>query len=175
MKIQKYLLIAILLTAAFSFGIFAQTGGIYDLSHNVISGGGEGSANAAANYRLDGTLGQAIAGTTSTGALYNLHGGFWFGQPLAPTAAAVTITGRILNTDGGFARRVTVILTDSATGEIRSARPSAFGFYRFEDIPVGRIYTVRAESKNFLFTPDSYVFSLVDARDDLDFTAVPVE
>ena len=149
----------------------AQSGGGYDLSHNVISGGGE-MRSAGGNFEVGGTIGQAIAGTTSNGGIYGLHGGFWFPVALAPTAANVMLTGRVLDLNGGNVRRVRVVLTDTTSGEIRTAQTNPFGYYRFDGVEVGRVYIVRAESRVFQFTPDSYVFSLVDARDDLDFTVI---
>jgi hypothetical protein len=156
-----------------ALSIAAQTGGGYDLSHRAIAAGGA-MQSAGGNFKLDGTVGQALAGTTSTGGGYNLHGGFWFAPPLAPTAARVLITGRVSNLRGGIVRRVKIVLTDSATGEIRTAQTSSFGYYRFENVEIGRIYLLQAQSKNFQFTPDMHVFTLFDARDDFDFTAVNV-
>jgi hypothetical protein len=52
----------------------AQSGGGYDLTWNVIAGGGGTSTGGA--YTLSGTIGQADAGTLS-GAPYTLNGGFW--------------------------------------------------------------------------------------------------
>ena len=173
MKFQTNLSTALIVLLVFPLGGFAQSNATYDLSHNVIAGGGGESGNAI--FKLEGTTGQAIAGTTSGSALYGLHGGFWFAPPLAPTAARVSITGRVNNPEGGFARRVKIVLTDGASGEIRTAQTNTFGYYRFEELEVGRIYLLQAQSKNFQFTPNSYVFTLLEARADLDFTAVDVQ
>jgi hypothetical protein len=172
MKRQRNLSIPLMALLVFPFGAFAQSNATYDLSHNVISGGGDRSGNAI--FKLEGTIGQAAAGTTSTSARYGLHGGFWNASTLVPTAAAVSITGRVNNLEGGIVRRVQIVLTDSISGEIRTAQTNTFGYYRFETLTVGRIYIVQAQSKNFQFTPDTYVFTLLDARDDLDFTAVDI-
>src|SRR5215213_1084650 len=134
MKFQTNLSIAFLLFTL-PIGVFAQTGGNFDLSHNVIAGGG-GMQSAGGNFKVDGTVGQAIAGTLSTGSGYKLHGGFWFAPPLAPTAALVSITGRVNNLRGGIVRRVRLVLTDSTSGEIRTAQTSSFGYYRFEELEV---------------------------------------
>jgi hypothetical protein len=172
MKLQRNLSIPLMALLVFPFGGFAQSSATYDLSHNVVSGGGDKSANAI--FKLEGTIGQASAGTISTSALYRLHGGFWNASTLAPTAANVSISGRVNNPAGGIVRRVRIVLTDSISGETRAAQTNTFGYYRFEALAVGRIYLLQAQSKNFQFTPDTYVFTLVDARDDLDFTAVDV-
>jgi hypothetical protein len=54
----------------------AQSGGGYDLTWNVIAGGGGTSTSANGVYSLSGTIGQADAGPLS-GAPYTLNGGFW--------------------------------------------------------------------------------------------------
>jgi hypothetical protein len=55
----------------------AQSGGVYDLRHNTIDGGGAlGSFSGA--YTLSGTIGQPDAGRSSSAA-YALTGGFWAG------------------------------------------------------------------------------------------------
>lgn len=53
----------------------AQTGGGYDLSHNVIAGGGATFSTRGA-YELGGTIGQAAAGTLTGGGSV-VRGGFW--------------------------------------------------------------------------------------------------
>ena len=57
-----------------SFSASAQSGGGYDLTWNVIAGGGGTSTGGA--YSLSGTIGQSDTDTLSGGA-YTLHGGFW--------------------------------------------------------------------------------------------------
>ncbi len=53
----------------------AQSGGGYDLTWNVIAGGGATSSTGG-TYSLNGTIGQADAGTMNGGS-YSLIGGFW--------------------------------------------------------------------------------------------------
>ncbi len=65
----------------------AQTGGGYDLSHNVIAGGGA-TFSTSGNLRLGGTAGQADAGRL-TGPPYSVSGGFW-GTFLSASTATPT-------------------------------------------------------------------------------------
>jgi hypothetical protein len=170
MKTKLYSIILAIIAGA--IGVPAQTGGAYDLSHNTLAGGGE-MQSAGGAFKVDGTVGQTLAGTTSGSAVYSLHGGFWFPRALlAPTAARVSLTGRVSNLQGGLLRRVRIVLSDTNGGETRTAQVNPFGYFRFDDVEAGRVYIVRAESGAFQFTPEMYVFSLVDARDDLDFTAI---
>ena len=64
-----------------------QTGAQFDLSRNVIAGGG--GTSTGGNLQLDGTVGQPAAGTQMSSGQYSVAGGFW--QPAA-TGAAPTPT-----------------------------------------------------------------------------------
>lgn len=70
---------------------------------------------------------------------------------VAPTAAAVSIGGRVLTTTGRGLANATVILTDQ-NGNRRTARTTAFGYYRFTDVPAGETYVFAVISKRYLFT-----------------------
>lgn len=89
---------------------------------------------------------------------------------LPPTAAAVTIGGRVLTGDGHGIFRARVALTNS-TGETRFAYTNQFGFYRFAEIPVGETYVFEVSHKRFQFIPRA-VF-LTESLDNLNFTALP--
>lgn len=172
MKTKQNLITLMILLLSVS--AVAQTGGTYDLSHNVIAGGGE--RGTGGGFTVDGTIGQPIAGTVSTGTSaannqYSLRGGFWAFQSLAPTAAQVSLSGRVRNSKGaGIIRRVRVRLIDTFTGTERTVQTNPFGYYQFEELEVGHFYIIRAESNNFAFTPDSYAFSLLEDRENVDFT-----
>jgi hypothetical protein len=55
----------------------AQSGGSYNITQSLISGGGGLSANGATN--INGSVGQAAA-AASSGGIYTVSGGFWAGQ-----------------------------------------------------------------------------------------------
>lgn len=169
----KIFSIALIITLG-AASLAAQTGGGYDLTHNVISGGGGEMQSVGGNFKVDGTAGQRLAGTTSMGGVYNLHGGFWFNQEFAPTAALVTVMGRVSNPSGGVVQRVRIVLVDTTSGTARSAKTNPFGYFQFDNVEVGRFYIVRAENSNFTFTPESHAFNLFEGRDDLNFTAVGI-
>ena len=90
--------------------------------------------------------------------------------PFTPTAANATISGRVLRADGTGISRARLKLTNSA-GESRSITSSSFGYFVFEDVPVGETYTVEASHKWFSFTPQ--VINVVDNIEDLNFVAQP--
>ncbi|MFN0139259.1 MAG: M36 family metallopeptidase [Pyrinomonadaceae bacterium] len=83
-----------------------------------------------------------------------------------PTAAGVTVSGRVLTPDGRGLRNAIVTITDS-TGMTRTARSSSFGYYTFDGIEVGGTYVVSVGSKQFTFTPRTITVN--DAVTDLDF------
>ncbi len=90
-------------------------------------------------------------------------------QILAPTAANVSISGRVLTPDGRGLRNAFVILTD-ASGNSRTVRTTAFGYYVFEDISAGHTYTFSIRSKHFQFAPR--VVNVTEDLSEFDFTAL---
>jgi subtilisin-like proprotein convertase family protein len=89
---------------------------------------------------------------------------------LPPTAASVSVSGRVSNADGLAVRGAVVSFTDS-NGEARTARTNQFGFYRFEGVPVGAAYTVGIQAKSYTFAPQ--VVLVNDELTELNFTAEP--
>jgi len=150
----------------------AQTGGQFDLSHNVVAGGGTRSTGGT--ITIEGTVGQNLAGVQSSNGTFSIRGGFWAFTQLAPTAAEVSVGGRVVTAEGQGIRSVTLTLTNLSTGEIRTALSSSFGYYSFFDVPVGQIYSITIRSKRFSFDPDTRVFSVVDELTDVDFSALPL-
>ena len=148
-----------------------QTGGQFDLSHSVIAAGG-GSASTGGTFNVSGTAGQHVAGTSSNGATFDLHGGFWF-QNLAPTAAAVSITGRVTTANGQGIRNTRLTLT-SPNGVRRTAMTSTFGYYAFDGVDVGHTYVLEIASKRYTFQNPTRVFSLQNHVTGMDFAAEPL-
>jgi len=64
------------------------------------------------------------------------------------TAADVSIGGRVLTADGRGVSKAFITLTDPA-GESRSAVTNPFGYYRFENLPVGQAYILTVRSKRY--------------------------
>jgi hypothetical protein len=85
---------------------------------------------------------------------------------LAPTAASVPVSGRVLTLGGLGVRGATVTMTDDH-GNSRTVLTGAFGFYTFENVEAGRTYTVTVSAKRYTFS--SRIVSVDDAIDGLDF------
>jgi hypothetical protein len=90
--------------------------------------------------------------------------------PLAPTAAHVSISGRVLGADlrGVANARVTVTGPD---GQIRRGLTNAFGYFSVEDLIAGQNYLVEVTSKRFTYAPR--IAHAVDDVIDFDFVPVP--
>ncbi len=90
----------------------------------------------------------------------------------APTAATVSIDGRVADENGRAVTNTMVVITDSA-GNTRTARPSSFGYYRFDGIEVGQNYVITVNSKRYTMPPR--LVSVADQISDLDLTVTPHE
>ena len=146
----------------------AQSGGTFSISHSVIANGG-GQGSTGGTFSLSGTAGQNAVGTVPGGAPFVVQNGFWHGD-LAPTAAGVSISGRVTTPNGNGLRNAILTLTDS-TGNVRTTITSSFGYYRLDDIEAGQTYVIAVSSKRYQFAPR--VLSVADELTDLDFTALP--
>jgi len=86
-----------------------------------------------------------------------------------PTAAGVSITGRVLSGYGRPVSRAILTLTDG-NGESRMASTNSLGYYRFDDIEAGQIVTITVSAKGWTYDPR--VINLNDNVIDLDFYPV---
>ncbi|HEX8367548.1 MAG TPA: carboxypeptidase-like regulatory domain-containing protein [Pyrinomonadaceae bacterium] len=90
--------------------------------------------------------------------------------PFAPTAAAANIGGRIYSPSGSPLANAQMLMYDN-TGNVRTARSNAFGYYRFEGVTVGETYIFEVRSKRYVFTEAIRVLSVQEDFDSLDFYA----
>lgn len=82
------------------------------------------------------------------------------------TAASVSISGRVLTGGGRGLSNASVYLTDTQ-GNTRTARTSAFGYYRFNDIAAGQTVIISVVSKRYQFAPQ--VVNVAEEIGDLNF------
>jgi len=128
----------------------------------VASGGGASSGNG---FAVEGTAGQTITRESANNG-FLVSSGFW-NSNFAPTAASVSISGRVLTTDGAGLRNAIVLLTDQS-GALRTARTTTFGYYRFDGIEAGQTVVISVRSKLFQF--ETRVLMLNAELADVDFT-----
>ncbi len=103
----------------------------------------------------------ATDGTNSNITNYQL-------QVFGPTAANVSVSGRVLTNTGRGLRNAIVTMTDSS-GETLTARTNPFGYYRFTDVGVGETYVFDVRSKQFQFIPQ--VVNIAEDLTELNFVA----
>lgn len=88
-------------------------------------------------------------------------------QPVAPTAASVTVAGNVRTADGRGLTNARVQITDQA-GNIRGVVTGRNGHYQFDEVEAGQTYTIAVASRRYSFSPR--VVSVTDNVADLDFT-----
>ena len=138
------------------------TGGSYTLEQSVVANGG--GASTGGTYAIVGTPGQSAAGTASASGQYNIRGGFWQGF-LSPTAATVSISGRVTTADGRAVPRAIVTFSD-ASGTSRATITNGFGYYWIDGISAGQAYVVSITAKRLQFVPR--LVMIQDSLSDLD-------
>ena len=142
----------------------------YTLEQSVVATGGGTTAGTGNVYKIESTIGQPLAGTSSTNAPFTVRGGFFTTAPFAPTAALANISGRILTADGRGIRNVSITMT-GASGAQRIAFSSSFGYFNFENVPVGEVYILTVRAKQFQFSQNTQAVLLSEDLTDLNFIA----
>lgn len=97
------------------------------------------------------------------------------GQPcstcnFSPTAANVSVSGRVRSASGGSVSNAVVTLSDQSGGT-HLARTNAFGYFRIDDVEAGRAYTATVTARRYTFAPQ--FFQLNDELTSLNFVASP--
>ena len=90
------------------------------------------------------------------------------GVAFGPTAAPVSVSGRVTTAAGRGIRNVQITLTD-ASGNTKTAQTTAFGYYRFEDAPAGETVTISVKVRRFRFEQSTIVRTTNDSISDADF------
>ena len=70
----------------------------------------------------------------------------------APTAAGVSISGRVASTNGYGISNALVTITDQ-NGVVLRTRTSSFGYYQFDDIAAGETYVINVSHRRYRFAP----------------------
>lgn len=91
-----------------------------------------------------------------------------------PTAANASISGRVTTSNGRGIRNARLILTD-AFGQTLTTQTGSFGYFRFEEIPVGATYVLTVSSKRFTFTQSSIIVNLTEDFTNANFVAEPLK
>jgi hypothetical protein len=89
---------------------------------------------------------------------------------LAPTAANVSVRGRVVTASGLGVAKASVTLT-APDGQMRTVLTNPLGFYSFDDVEVGFTYVVSVAAKRYSFANPSITTGVVDELFGLDFVA----
>jgi CSLREA domain-containing protein len=162
-----------------NLGALANNGGQTD-THAIFST--SSALNAGQNCVLNrtcGTFDLAFNLTTDQRGQNRLVNGF---SPTAlfvdigayekqiPTAASASINGRVTTASGRGIRNVRMSLTNQ-TGETSFAITNSFGYYRFQDLPVGETYILSVNSKRYSFAEPTRVISFNEDLTDENFVS----
>lgn len=120
------------------------------LEQAVLAGGGALSTDG--NNAVTGTIGQAAAGAISSGGQFSLSSGFWHGSAISPTAATVSVSGRVTDAAGSAIANAGVAFT-GADGVSYRWRTNTFGYYTISGLEAGQTYIVTVAAKEHLFAP----------------------
>jgi hypothetical protein len=93
----------------------------------------------------------------------------YFSFPI-PTAAGVSISGRVVTQTGRGIAGVRLVLRDGE-GISMNVTTNSFGFYQFENVPSGRTYILTPLHRSFRFTPQ--VLNVEDNMRGVNFSAGP--
>lgn len=86
---------------------------------------------------------------------------------LAPTAAIVSVSGRVSMPNGRGLINATVVLI-AASGNTRTAHANQFGYFHFGDVQAGQTYIIDVRSKSYLFAPQ--ILTVMEDLTGLNFT-----
>lgn len=87
-----------------------------------------------------------------------------------PTAALVTIGGRVTNAAGMGIGSVNITMSD-ISGIPRRTLTNPFGYYHFTDVPTGTTVVISAASKRYSFNPNTQVVSVKEDNFGINFVA----
>jgi subtilisin-like proprotein convertase family protein len=92
-------------------------------------------------------------------------------ETLAPTAAEISVDGRVRTADGNGISRAHVVL--SGNGDPLSTVTNSFGYYHLTGLLPGHTYIVTVSARKYVFTTPAQVVSPNDDVANVDFVALP--
>ncbi len=90
-------------------------------------------------------------------------------ESFVPSAASVSVSGKVLTADERGLSNAIVSLTDE-NGITRTMRTSSFGYYCFEEIEAGQTVVINVRSKQLQFAPR--VLTVNEDLADVDFLPI---
>jgi hypothetical protein len=91
-------------------------------------------------------------------------------QEISPTSAPASISGRVTTDTGRAIKGASVYLYDSMEGRTRTSLTNSFGYYSFQDVPIGQFYTMGVNrTKQYVFSGSTRSFTLNADLTDVNF------
>ncbi len=87
-----------------------------------------------------------------------------------PTAANVSVSGKVLTAKGKGLLNVRVSITDN-NGNVRTAMTNSFGNYSFNEIATGQNYVISATHRKYRFEVPTQILQVNENLTDVNFTA----
>ncbi len=98
----------------------------------------------------------------------------WTGSgPLVPTAANVTVSGRVMTSSGTGIRNAIITIAGGRLAQPIRVQTGTFGFYKFEGLNAGEYYLITVDSRRFNFVSQTRWVNAIDNVSDVDFIAAP--
>lgn len=88
----------------------------------------------------------------------------------APSAASVSIGGRVTTATGRGISRAMVSATDG-NGNVLTTTTNSFGYYSFAELPAGDTYIFSVRAKHYQFAQPSQVLFINEEQNEVNFTA----
>ncbi len=93
-----------------------------------------------------------------------------FGLFFSPTAASVSLGGKVMSAGGQGIDQTVIMLTDN-NGNIRQTITNTLGYYNFSEVKAGETYVISISHRRYSFSPNSQIISLTENATNINFTA----
>jgi uncharacterized delta-60 repeat protein len=152
-------------TLTFGSSVFARSGKIFLTGIGFDGGFGSASVRLNQNGSLDNSFGAGgmsvvpsdggpIGGIQTDGKILLAGATDSIMSVVRILAPDITVSGRVSTRFGRGLRGGTIAVIDSS-GVRRTATTNIFGFYSFESLQAGEIYTFAVESRRYIFQPQT--------------------
>lgn len=101
---------------------------------------------------------------------------FCFAEPTGPTAGEISITGRVVDSNGHGLARAQMVLFNGVTGESKAATTSSFGYYTFDGLDANNLYVLSVSHKRFSFSENQRAVTPNGSNvSNVNFVALPAQ
>ncbi|MFN2500688.1 MAG: carboxypeptidase regulatory-like domain-containing protein [Pyrinomonadaceae bacterium] len=145
---------------------FLRTGSTWAQQAQLVATGGASGDGFGSDVTISGVT--AIVGAFGDDVAGNVDQGS-AAVFVIPTAANVSLSGRVTTPDDRPLRNAVVSITDEQ-GNTRTTLTTSFGFYSFANVATGARYTIRVAAKRYRFT--ALVLQVNGELTDINFVAV---